>query len=125
MCIYFCFLHAGMVTIESPEGAVCYLSSPELKCLFEEATGSAGWNMSKKHERFELNNGSVVKLNHNCSTPEYKSCVAVTLKNLTGIWTGKYNVPHLLLLKVEQKLTKNGKIAYHEEEIEVLFIFLS
>ncbi|XP_076613054.1 adhesion G-protein coupled receptor F3 [Chaetodon auriga] len=80
----------GVVTIESPETAACYLSSPELKCTLEEATDSAGWNMSKKHERFELNNGSVVKLNHSCSTEEYKSCVAVTLQKVTGIWAGTY-----------------------------------
>nr|XP_046228186.1 adhesion G protein-coupled receptor F4 [Scatophagus argus] len=80
----------GMVTMESPSSTVCYMSSPALKCVFEEVMGSAGWNMSKKHERFELNTGSVVKLNYSCSTDKYKSCVAVTLHSVTGIWAGTY-----------------------------------
>lgn len=86
----FCHLLTGMVTIESPGTTVCYQSSPVLKCVFEEATGSAGWNMSSKNESFELNNGSVVQLNHSCSTEKYKSCVAVTLHRVTGLWAGKY-----------------------------------
>ncbi|GLD59544.1 adhesion G-protein coupled receptor F3-like protein [Lates japonicus] len=79
----------GMVTIESPETTVCYESTPLLKCTIDEETGSAGWNMSRIHKRFELNNGTVVQLDHNCSTPDYKSCVAVRLNNVTGIWAGK------------------------------------
>lgn len=80
----------GMVTIEAPENTVCYLSSPQLKCTLESESGSAGWNMSKTHERFELADGSVVKLNHNCATQEYKSCTIVTLDGVTGIWDGTY-----------------------------------
>lgn len=90
--------------MESPEVTVCYQSSPILKCTFEEATGSAGWNMSTKYERFELNNGSVVQLNYNCSTKQYKSCIAVTLRKVTGIWAGKYKCLTLRLALVELKL---------------------
>eukprot|EP00064_Thunnus_orientalis_P020693 superscaffoldBa00005832_g20838 len=49
---------SGMVTIEAPE-TTKYLSNPTLKCTLEEETDRAGWNMSRKHERFELNNGTV------------------------------------------------------------------
>ncbi|XP_071334668.1 adhesion G protein-coupled receptor F4 [Trachinotus anak] len=80
----------GMVTIKAPGTAVEYLNKTVLKCTFEETTDSAGWNMSKPHERFELNNGTVVKLDGNCSTQQDKSCVAVTLLNVTGIWEGTY-----------------------------------
>lgn len=79
-----------MVTIESPENNVCYESSPILKCTFEEKTDSAGWNMSRKYERFELNDGSVVKLNKDCANNKDESCVQVTLQGVTGIWDGKY-----------------------------------
>ncbi|XP_044024247.1 adhesion G-protein coupled receptor F1 isoform X2 [Siniperca chuatsi] len=80
----------GMVTIEPLDNTVYYLSSPQIKCTFEEAMDSSGWNMSRKYERFELNKGSVVELDQNCSTKEYKSCVAITLQNVTGIWEGTY-----------------------------------
>ncbi|XP_028254010.1 adhesion G-protein coupled receptor F2 [Parambassis ranga] len=80
----------GMVNIEVPTTSVCYMSTPELKCTFEEATGSAAWYMSRQEKRFELNNGIVVQLNSICATTDYKSCIAVTLKNLTGIWEGTY-----------------------------------
>ncbi|KAL7388681.1 hypothetical protein ABVT39_018919 [Epinephelus coioides] len=80
----------GMVTIESPESAVCYESEPELKCTLEEKTDSSGWNMSRQDSRFELSEGSVVKLNHTCTTQENMSCVAITLQKVTGIWAGLY-----------------------------------
>ncbi|XP_069014879.1 adhesion G protein-coupled receptor F4 [Embiotoca jacksoni] len=80
----------GMVTIEGPLGSVCYKSEPKLICKFGEATASAGWNMTTQFERFELNNGSVVKLEYNCTTEEHKSCVAVRLSNVTGKWAGTY-----------------------------------
>lgn len=79
-----------MVNIDAPKDTVCYESTPELKCTLDMATGSAGWNLSKEYERFELNTGSVVQLNHSCATPEYQSCIAVTLKKVKGIWAGKY-----------------------------------
>ncbi|XP_031151369.1 adhesion G protein-coupled receptor F4-like [Sander lucioperca] len=79
-----------MVTIESPSDTVNYESDPVLKCTFEEASDSAGWNMSTQYQRFELNTGSVVKLNNSCTTQEYKSCVAVTLQKVTGLWSGTY-----------------------------------
>lgn len=81
---------AGMVTMKSPEGTVCYQSSPVLKCMLEEATDSSSWNMSTASNSFELNNGSVVQLNRNCSTEKYKSCTGVTLRKVTGIWAGEY-----------------------------------
>ncbi|XP_071399914.1 adhesion G-protein coupled receptor F3 isoform X2 [Centroberyx affinis] len=80
----------GIIAMEAPNTSVCYLSNLTLKCTFEEATGSSGWNMSRRNERFELNNGSVVKLNNNCSTEEYKSCTEVNLSQVTGKWAGTY-----------------------------------
>ncbi|XP_070782299.1 adhesion G protein-coupled receptor F4 [Enoplosus armatus] len=78
----------GLVTIESP-AVVCYESSPQLNCTFEEATDSSGWNMSRTYERFELNTGMVVKM-YNCPTEVYKSCAGITLQGVTGIWAGIY-----------------------------------
>lgn len=80
----------GMVTMEYPQTKVCYASSPVLKCTFDQPTHVAGWNMSTTTERFELNNGSVVTLDHACQTAELPSCVAVKLKNVTGVWEGTY-----------------------------------
>lgn len=80
-----------MVNIVSPEKTVCYLSSPVLKCTFDEATDSAGWNITTESKSFELANGSVVQLDTSCSTEKYNSCVIVTLNNVTGIWSGKYD----------------------------------
>lgn len=105
LCICYCLL-SGLVTIESPGTTVCYQSSPVLKCTFEEAMGSAGWNMTSMNESFELNNGSVVQLTDSCSTENYKSCVAVTLRRVTGIWAGKYRRLTLWLLELKFKFTK-------------------
>ncbi|XP_031733169.1 adhesion G protein-coupled receptor F5-like [Anarrhichthys ocellatus] len=80
----------GLVTIEAPETPVCYKSEPVLKCSFEETTGSAGWNLSTNYQRFELYTGSVVDLDSNCATPQYNSCTTVTLQEVTGIWSGRY-----------------------------------
>ncbi|XP_026197602.1 adhesion G-protein coupled receptor F3-like [Anabas testudineus] len=80
---------SGMVTIVSPNTTVCYESSQVLTCIFEEATDSAGWNMTYNGQNFELNNGTVVQLN-NCITPEYDSCTALTLKKVTSDWAGMY-----------------------------------
>ncbi|XP_068565317.1 adhesion G-protein coupled receptor F3 [Cebidichthys violaceus] len=80
----------GLVTIEAPETPVCYKSVPVLKCTFEERTGSAGWSLNKKYQRFELNTGSVVNLDSNCATPQYNSCIIVTLQKVTGLWSGLY-----------------------------------
>ncbi|KAM4522230.1 uncharacterized protein adgrf3b isoform 2-T2 [Odontesthes bonariensis] len=80
----------GMVTINASSGTVGYMSKHDLRCTFEEATDRAGWNLSRKFERFELNNGKLVTLDFNCHTEKYKSCVAVTLVNVTGIWSGTY-----------------------------------
>ncbi|XP_042359921.1 adhesion G protein-coupled receptor F5-like [Plectropomus leopardus] len=88
----------GMVTIESPNGTVCYESEPTLKCTYEEVTSSAAWYMSRGNSRFGLNNGSVVKLHHNCASAA--SCVAVTLKEVTGIWSGKYKAEIKIKLKL-------------------------
>lgn len=80
--------HTGLVTIEAPKTRVCYQSSPVLKCTFEETTESAGWKMSNRSNIFELNNGSVVQLNHHCATDIFKSCTEVTLRKVPGIWAG-------------------------------------
>ncbi|CAG5927859.1 unnamed protein product [Menidia menidia] len=80
----------GMVTIQPLSKRVKYLSTLTLKCTFEEATDRAGWNLSRQFERFELNSGSLVTLNYNCPTEEYKSCVEVKIVNVTGIWSGTY-----------------------------------
>ncbi|XP_060908736.1 adhesion G protein-coupled receptor F4 [Labrus mixtus] len=80
----------GLVTIESPNSSVCYNTAPTLKCTFEEETGSAGWNISRDNERLQLDNGIVVKLDTNCATDEYKSCIGITLQGVTGIWAGTY-----------------------------------
>ncbi|KAM8831668.1 adhesion G-protein coupled receptor F3 isoform 2-T4 [Spinachia spinachia] len=80
----------GMVTIEAPKTPVCYSSSPLLKCTFEEMTDDAGWSKKTMNESLGLNTGSVVKLNNNCATQEYKSCIAVTLHSVTGLWSGLY-----------------------------------
>ncbi|KAM4633773.1 adhesion G-protein coupled receptor F1 [Polymixia lowei] len=82
---------SGMVDMESPVGTLCYRSTPVIKCTFIEATDHAGWNMSRRNERFELNTGSVVSLNYDCATADYQSCTAVTLNEVTGNWAGKYN----------------------------------
>uniref|UniRef100_A0A3B4Y6Q3 Adhesion G protein-coupled receptor F3b n=1 Tax=Seriola lalandi dorsalis TaxID=1841481 RepID=A0A3B4Y6Q3_SERLL len=94
-----------MVTIKTPGTIVQYQSDPLLNCTFEEATDSAGWNMSRPHERFELNNGTVVKLNYRCATEEYMSCVAVTLQKVIGIYEGKYNSGFFLYKNLNLTLT--------------------
>lgn len=81
-----------MVAIESPQTTVCYQSSPVLKCTYEEESDGASWNLSTAFRNFELNNGSVVRLDGSCSTDKYKSCLAVTLREVTGSWAGKYRV---------------------------------
>lgn len=84
----------------SPDISVCYLSSPVLQCTFEETSGSAGWNLSRLYERFDLNTGSVVQLDYNCATANYNSCIALTLQKVTGTWAGKYrNLISQFLLK--------------------------
>ncbi|XP_063351611.1 uncharacterized protein LOC134643263 isoform X2 [Pelmatolapia mariae] len=80
----------GMVIVEAPGTTVCYQSTPQLACKLEEATGSAGWNMTTQNQRFELNSGSVVQLNQTCATSIYQSCIGVTLNGVTGIWEGTY-----------------------------------
>lgn len=80
----------GMVGIEAPEGTVCYESSPVFKCTFEEGSDRAIWTMTNKFESFELNTGTVVKLENDCATEKSKSCSKVTLNKVTEIWEGTY-----------------------------------
>ncbi|XP_054618578.1 adhesion G protein-coupled receptor F4-like [Dunckerocampus dactyliophorus] len=80
----------GTVTLESSEPLVPYMSEPTLKCTLEEASSDAGWKMCRADGCFELNNGSVVKLDTSCATKEYNSCIAVTLHNITSNWAGTY-----------------------------------
>lgn len=84
------YLDTGMVNIYAPPSQVCYLSTPELQCTFEEPTGSAGWNLTTVNSRFELNNGIVVQINNTCATDNYPSCIGVKLVAVTGIWRGKH-----------------------------------
>lgn len=83
-------LHTGMVNIDSPESTVCYESTPNLTCTFEEWTEHAVWSMSSQNQRFELNTGIVVELISNCANEKYKSCTGVILKKVTEIWSGKF-----------------------------------
>lgn len=83
------YLNTGMVAVEAPGTQVCYLSTPQLACKLEEATDSAGWNLTTGNQRFELNDGSVVQLNTTCSTNTFQSCIGVTLNKVTGTWEGK------------------------------------
>lgn len=79
-----------MVKIKSPS-TVEYLSDAELICTYDEDTDSAGWNMTRPNQRFELNNGTVVTVNNTCFTDRYNSCVAVTINRTTGLWEGKWS----------------------------------
>lgn len=80
-----------MVIIEAPKTRVCYQSSPVLKCTLEEMTESAGWKMSNRSNSFELSNGSVAQLNHQCATDTFKSCTEVTLRKVPAFWAGGYD----------------------------------
>ncbi|XP_068610178.1 adhesion G protein-coupled receptor F4 [Brachionichthys hirsutus] len=81
---------AGTISMESPETAVCYLSSPVLKCTIEGPTEKVVWNMITEFSSFELNTGSVVKLEQSFSAENDTSCASVTLQDVTGIWEGTY-----------------------------------
>ncbi|XP_068505275.1 adhesion G-protein coupled receptor F3 [Syngnathus scovelli] len=84
-----CFLsHIDIVTIESTETCAPYMSNATLKCTLEGVLNKSSWKIIRRNEHFELNNGSVVKLDSNCATN--KSCTAVTLHNITNIWAGTY-----------------------------------
>ncbi|XP_072306421.1 adhesion G-protein coupled receptor F3 [Eucyclogobius newberryi] len=80
----------GLVMIEHPQCKVKYQSNVVLRCMFNEATDNAGWNMSTETQRFELNEGSVVKLNRDCVSATMLSCVEVKLAQVTGAWQGTY-----------------------------------
>lgn len=79
-----------MVNINAPNDTVNYQTNQSLTCTLEEATGSAGWNLSRPFERFSINNGLQAKIFTNCVTEDYKSCVRVNLTSVTGAWAGKY-----------------------------------
>ncbi|XP_061898343.1 adhesion G protein-coupled receptor F4 isoform X3 [Entelurus aequoreus] len=81
---------AGMVTLESAEALVPYMSAPMLKCTFEEMSSGASWKMFGSNDCFELRDGSVVKVDSSCATKEKKSCIVLRLQNITNIWTGTY-----------------------------------
>ncbi|CAK6969564.1 adhesion G-protein coupled receptor F3 [Scomber scombrus] len=80
----------GMVTIESPDTKVPYETSQELKCLLDEKSDSAGWNLTRQGERLEINSGTVAKVSQSCTTAENKSCVNITIQEVTGLWEGTY-----------------------------------
>uniref|UniRef100_A0A3Q3GR92 Adhesion G-protein coupled receptor F3-like n=1 Tax=Kryptolebias marmoratus TaxID=37003 RepID=A0A3Q3GR92_KRYMA len=81
----------GMVTITVPNSTVNYKSQHLLNCTYEEegvTAGSAGWNLSREFERFEINNGLSAEIIH--ISPDYQNYVAVNLTKLTGAWIGTY-----------------------------------
>nr|XP_057932249.1 adhesion G protein-coupled receptor F4 [Doryrhamphus excisus] len=80
----------GMVTLESSEPLVPYMSETTLKCTFEEASNDANWKICRVDGCSEVNNAGVLKLDTGCATNEYNSCIAVTLRNLTSNWKGTY-----------------------------------
>ncbi|XP_053192628.1 adhesion G-protein coupled receptor F3 [Scomber japonicus] len=80
----------GMVTMESPDSKVCYMTRQQLICFLEEKTDSAGWNLTRQDERFEINSGTVATVSQSCATDEYKSCVNLTIEEVTGLWEGTY-----------------------------------
>lgn len=121
--VFVCLFCTGMVTINAPETTVCYGSTPQLNCTFEEASDKAGWNLTRESGRFELNTGSVVEVG-TCTAADpvqYKSCVKVTLKNVTGIWTGKCTCVTLTMLKawinteMTVKLLSSKKLEYTQQ----------
>ena len=66
-------------------------SSPTLECRFEEGTTSPLWKLIREHEHLKLEDGSMVNLSHSCREPfTNHSCIAVTLKEVTSIGSGKY-----------------------------------
>ncbi|XP_034084628.1 uncharacterized protein adgrf3b isoform X2 [Gymnodraco acuticeps] len=81
----------GMVAINSL-GKVCYQSVQVMTCTFVETNikmDSNGWNFFGKFgERFWLNNGTVAKVNPACNSSGF--CAQLTLQNVTGIWSGRY-----------------------------------
>ncbi|XP_068433665.1 adhesion G-protein coupled receptor F3 [Clinocottus analis] len=79
----------GVVTIEAPEFPVCYKSVPVMNCTMDEATDRAGWNLTTDRGRFEIDTGSVAKVNM-CDSVEHKSCIELRLEKVTGIWSGTY-----------------------------------
>ncbi|XP_010793550.1 uncharacterized protein adgrf3b isoform X2 [Notothenia coriiceps] len=81
----------GMVEINSP-GKVHYNSVPVMTCTFMETNikmDSYGWNFfGKDGKLLQLNDGTVAKviLDSNSSA----LCAQLTLKKVTGIWSGRY-----------------------------------
>ncbi|XP_043962751.1 adhesion G protein-coupled receptor F5 [Gambusia affinis] len=79
-----------MVNISAETSTVEYEGIISLTCQMEEATGSAGWNLSKPFERFSINKGLLTQINTDCVTEKYKSCVKLVVTKATGAWTGTY-----------------------------------
>uniref|UniRef100_A0A8C6LJM1 Adhesion G-protein coupled receptor F3-like n=4 Tax=Nothobranchius TaxID=28779 RepID=A0A8C6LJM1_NOTFU len=80
----------GMVNIYAPPTPVKYQSLLLLNCTLEEATDSFGWNLTTLLQRFELNNGLIVRIGPPCATQDYQSCTSVTISNATGMYAGTY-----------------------------------
>ncbi|KAM9354201.1 adhesion G-protein coupled receptor F3 [Pholidichthys leucotaenia] len=80
----------GLVTIEGPEDKVCYKSTPEITCTFDEDLEPAAWTLTKENMHNELNNGIVVQLSHSCTNTPTESCSRITLKEVTSLWAGTY-----------------------------------
>ncbi|CAN9507581.1 unnamed protein product [Ophioblennius macclurei] len=82
----------GIVEMDAPLESACYMSNPEMVCKLTIATEKASWklNSSSEEEEVELSDGTVVKINPDCSTTDYPSCVAVRLVAVTSVWAGLY-----------------------------------
>ncbi|XP_027895708.1 adhesion G-protein coupled receptor F1 [Xiphophorus couchianus] len=79
-----------MVNISVVSDTVKYKESIGLTCVMEEATVSAGWNLSRPFERFSINKGLLTQITKDCATAEYLSCVKLVVTEATGAWTGTY-----------------------------------
>ncbi|XP_007567797.1 adhesion G protein-coupled receptor F5 [Poecilia formosa] len=73
-----------------PNDTVKYETNINLACVMEEATGSAGWNLSTPSERFSINKGLQTQITTACVNEVYKSCVELIVTKVTGVWTGIY-----------------------------------
>lgn len=79
-----------MVNISVVSDTVKYKESIGLTCVMEEATVSAGWNLSRPFERFSINKGLLTQITKDCVIEKYMSCVKLVVTEATGAWTGKY-----------------------------------
>nr|XP_043874760.1 uncharacterized protein LOC122764865 [Solea senegalensis] len=86
----------GLVNIESPSSTVFYKTSVHFNCTFDTDTAQEKkvWHFYKNTVATILNTGSVVTLNHTCDKQGNLQCTSVNLKEVTGLWKGKYKTSH-------------------------------